>query len=92
MKKLFIGNVPYGADDMDIAAFFRQHGIEATECTVVRDRQTGDARGFGFAQVAVEDYDRALDLSGTDMTIDGRTRQLTINEAQSKGRERSARR
>jgi len=81
VKKLFISNVPFGADDLDIAAFFRTHGIEATDCKVIRDRQSGDSRGFGFATVQDGDAEKALDLTGQDMTIDGRTRQITISEA-----------
>lgn len=81
MKKLFCGNLPFACDDLDIAAFFRSHGIEATDCKVIRDRSTGDSKGFGFAIVQDADAERALDLSGKDMEVDGRRRQLTINEA-----------
>ena len=81
MKKLFCGNLPFSCDDLDIEAFFRTHGIEATDCKVIRDRQSGDSRGFGFATVPAADAEKALDLTGQDMTIDGRTRQITISEA-----------
>lgn len=81
MTKLFVGNLPFECDDVDIESFFHGHGIEATDCKVIRDRDTNKSRGFGFATVQQGDGDRAMDLSGTDLTVEGRTRQLTISEA-----------
>ncbi|CAM9292899.1 unnamed protein product, partial [Sphacelaria rigidula] len=41
-----VGNLPYSANEDDIAHFFEQCGV--TDIYLVRDRDTGDPRGFGY--------------------------------------------
>ena len=51
MKKLFVGNLPYTANETDVQNFFADHGVAVDSITVMRDRFTGQARGFGFAEI-----------------------------------------
>lgn len=51
MKKLFVGNLPYSANENDVQNFFADHGVAVDSITVMRDRFTGQARGFGFAEI-----------------------------------------
>lgn len=51
MKKLFVGNLPYGANETDVQNFFSGHGVTVDTVTVMRDRFTGQARGFGFVEI-----------------------------------------
>ena len=51
MKKLFVGNLPYAANETDVQNFFAAHGINIDSITVMRDRFTGQARGFAFAEI-----------------------------------------
>ncbi len=51
MKKLFVGNLPYAANETDIQNFFSSQGIAVDTITVMRDRFTGQARGFGFVEI-----------------------------------------
>lgn len=51
MKKLFVGNLPYAAQETDVQNFFASHGITIDNITVMRDRFTGQARGFAFAEI-----------------------------------------
>ena len=51
MKKLFVGNLPYGAKETDVQNFFSGHGVTVDTVTVMRDRFTGQARGFGFVEI-----------------------------------------
>ncbi len=51
MKKLFVGNLPYAANETDVQNFFAGHGINVDSITVMRDRFTGQARGFAFAEI-----------------------------------------
>lgn len=51
MKKLFVGNLPYAANETDVQNFFAGHGIAIDTVTVMRDRFTGQARGFGFVEI-----------------------------------------
>jgi RNA recognition motif-containing protein len=51
MKKLFVGNLPYSANETDVQNFFTDHGITVDSVTVMRDRFTSQARGFGFVEI-----------------------------------------
>ena len=51
MKKLFVGNLPYSANETDVQGFFESAGIAIDIVTVMRDRFTGQARGFGFVEI-----------------------------------------
>lgn len=79
MKKLFVGNLPYSANETDIQNFFTERGVNVDTVTVMRDRFTGQARGFGFVEIADDGLAaKAVEAChGQDML--GRT--LVINEA-----------
>jgi len=49
--KLFVGNLAYAATEADITDFFTQAGITVDSVNVMRDRFTGEARGFGFVEI-----------------------------------------
>ena len=51
MKKLFVGNLPYAANETDVQNFFSGYGVTIDTVTVMRDRFTGQARGFGFVEI-----------------------------------------
>ena len=44
---MFIGGLNWETTDESLRAYFEQFG-EITECTVMRENQTGRSRGFGF--------------------------------------------
>jgi len=77
-KKLYVGNLPYSANDAALSDFFSKAG--AVEAAVVMiDKMTGRSRGFGFVTMPNDDEAmKAIDsLNGVEM--DGR--KLTVNEA-----------
>jgi len=94
VKNLFCGNLSFKCEDIDLQEHFEAAGIKPLKVSVIRDRDTGKARGFGFVEVQDGDFDRALELDGKTMVCSGASRALNVNEAQSKdqGRSRSARR
>jgi RNA recognition motif-containing protein len=51
VKKLFVGNLPYAANETDVQNFFSVQGVTVDTVTVMRDRFTGQARGFGFVEI-----------------------------------------
>jgi RNA recognition motif-containing protein len=51
VKKLFVGNLPYAANETDVQNFFTGHGVTVDTVTVMRDRFTGQSRGFGFVEI-----------------------------------------
>ena len=77
--RLYVGNLPFSADENQIRDLFSQGGRSVTEVKLVTDRDTGRPRGFGFVEMGSnEDADSAIrDLNGTD--FGGRA--LTVNEA-----------
>ena len=79
MKKLFVGNLPYSANETDVQNFFADAGVTVDSVTVMRDRFTGQARGFGFVEINDDAAaTRAVEMChGKDLM--GRT--LVVNEA-----------
>jgi len=79
MKKLFVGNLPYSATEADVENFFTQSGVTADSVNVMRDRFTGEARGFGFVEIGNDaDATRAIEsLNGRDLL----GRAVVVNEA-----------
>jgi RNA recognition motif-containing protein len=51
VKKLFVGNLPYSANETDVQNFFSESGVTVDSVTVMRDKFTGQARGFGFVEI-----------------------------------------
>ena len=82
--RLFVGNLPFSADENEIRSLFGQNDRSVEEVKLITDRDTGRPRGFGFVEMGnSEDADQAVrDLNGYEMN----GRQLNVNEA----RERTA--
>lgn len=78
IKKLFVGSLPWGLDDQKLHDLFSQYG-SVTSAIVLKDRQTGRSRGFGFVEMANDqEADEAINkLNGSD--VDGRN--IVVNEA-----------
>jgi RNA recognition motif-containing protein len=80
-RKLYVGNLPYSADEAQLQDLFAQAGTVDT-VSVVRDRETGRARGFAFVEMASdEDAQQAINQLNS-YQLDGRA--LTVNEARPK--------
>jgi RNA recognition motif-containing protein len=83
MSKIYVGNLPYTADENAVRTLFAQHGT-VESVALVNDRDTGRPRGFGFVEMSRTDAARAIQsLNGQDMG----GRQLKVNEAQDKPRD-----
>jgi RNA recognition motif-containing protein len=78
MTKLYVGNLPYQTTEADLQALFEASG-DVASINIVRDRATGQARGFAFVEMAdAEGAQRAIN------ELDRRPyggRNLTVNEA-----------
>ena len=79
MKKLYIGNLPFSATEDQLNEWFAQVGVTPSAVTLIRDRFTGQSRGFAFVEVpSDEDADRAINsLNGQNFG----GRNLVVNEA-----------
>jgi len=80
MAKIYVGNLPFSADEAAVRALFSQHGT-VESVALITDRDTGQPRGFGFVEMSQADAARSIQsLNGYQM--DGRA--LKVNEAQAK--------
>lgn len=77
--KLFVGGLSWGTSNEELSKAFEVFG-EVLEAKVIKDRDTGRSRGFGFVTFAQEDdANRAMqNLNGT--MLDDRT--IRVNMAQ----------
>jgi RNA recognition motif-containing protein len=78
-SRLYVGNLPFSADENSVRELFAQDGRDVTEVKLITDRETGRPRGFGFVEMGNSEHaDTAISaLNGYSM--DGRA--LTVNEA-----------
>ncbi len=79
MKKLYIGNLPFQATEEQVNTLFTQTGVTAPAVTLVKDRFSGQPRGFGFVEVQNdEEAERAI------QSLNGQSfmgRNIVVNEA-----------
>jgi len=76
--KLYVGNLPYETTESDLQALFEGAGQVST-INIVRDRATGQARGFAFVEMSDAESARRA-ISELDKHAYG-GRNLTVNEA-----------
>ncbi len=77
-RKLFVGSLPWAIDDAGLAALFAQAGTVAS-AQIVKDRETGRSRGFGFVEMSSDEeaQNAVKNLNGTD--VEGR--KIVVNIA-----------
>ena len=76
--KLYVGNLPFETTEADLQALFESTG-QVQSINIVRDRATGQARGFAFVEMSdAEGAQRAI--AELDKHQYG-GRNLTVNEA-----------
>jgi len=81
MVNIFVGNLSYSSTEDSVRSLFEQFGT-VERVSIVTDRETGQAKGFGFVEMSgADEAQRAIDnLNGRE--LNGRA--LTINEARPK--------
>lgn len=81
MYKLFVGGLPFSTTDDELQQLFAQHGT-VVSAVVVKDRDTGRSKGFGFVEFENDEEGKAAEkaLNGSD--LGGRS--ITVNEARPK--------
>ena len=75
---IYVGNLSFSTTDEELEQLFAPYG-EITRANVVKDRDSGRSRGFGFIEMVDESAARtAIEaLNGTEL----QGRALTVNEA-----------
>ena len=81
---IYVGNLPYQADDQQLQELFAQHGT-VTSARVIVDKFSGESKGFGF--VDMPDNTEALAAIQATNEQDFLGRNLRVNESQPKPRD-----
>ena len=76
--KLYVGNFPYETSESDLQTLFEASG-QVASINIVRDRATGQPRGFAFVEMSDTEGARKA-ISELDKHQYG-GRSLTVNEA-----------
>ncbi len=63
MKRLYVGNIPFKANEQDLRNWFAQYGFGTDNVQIIRDRFSGRSRGFGFVEIG--DDEEALRAMGS---------------------------
>lgn len=85
MKKLYVGNLPFKATEEELQALFAETGVQPDSLTLLRDRFTGQPRGFGFAEIRDDSEAEKVIAALNGKQFMGRA--LVVNEARPQQRE-----
>jgi RNA recognition motif-containing protein len=79
MSRLFLGNVPHRATEENIQEWIQSQGFIVESVDIIRDRTTGNPRGFCFASLTdpAQMDDAISRLNGKTMS----GRPITVNRA-----------
>jgi len=78
MTTIYVGNLPFSANEADLRVLFERHG-KVDSVKLINDRETGRPRGFGIVEMpSAEAQAPIAALNGDEMN----GRALRINEAQ----------
>lgn len=81
IMNIYVGNLNYNLTEEEVASLFSQYG-EVVSVKLVKDKETGRAKGFGFVEMAddQEGAEAVAKLDGAD--VQGRN--IKVNEAKPK--------
>jgi cold-inducible RNA-binding protein len=86
MAKLFVGSLSYAVDQDGLKEIFEKFGT-VVEAHVIKDRETGRSRGFGFVTMS-SDVEAQAAISGLNgSSVNGRT--IVVNPANDSNRSRT---
>jgi cold-inducible RNA-binding protein len=81
MKNIYVGNLDFNVTEDELRQAFAAYG-QVDNVTILKDRDTGQPRGFGFVEMANdEEAEKAINgINGTQLG----SRALNVNEARPK--------
>ena len=79
--KLFVGNLSFKLTDEELNQLFSEAGKVAS-ANIIKDRETGRSRGFGFVEFESEDEAKAAQEMFNGKEVEGR--EIVVNEARSR--------
>ncbi len=83
---IFVSNLAYGLDTKDLISAFSAYG-EITEAKIIKDRESGRSKGFGFVTFITPDQAKeALNMNGKE--LHGRTVRVNFARKQTQREDR----
>lgn len=78
-RKIYIGNLDYGVTEEDLRKVLEEKDLEVKDIKIIRDKFTGRSKGFGFAELEIDEHvQKAIDsLDGQELE----ERKLKVNKA-----------
>lgn len=75
---IYVGNLSYDVTEDDLRETFSRFG-QVASANVIKDRETGRSKGFGFVEMATQAEAQAAiaDLNGKEL----KARKMNVNEA-----------
>ncbi|HEY7213192.1 MAG TPA: RNA-binding protein [Thermoanaerobaculia bacterium] len=75
---LYVGNLPYRITEDQLRSTFEEYG-RVSSCTIIKDKVTGQSKGFGFLEMPERSEAEAAisSLNGRDLM----GRKINVNEA-----------
>lgn len=80
-KKLYVGNLPYSAQEDSLKSLFAQVGT-VESASVISDNYTGRSKGFGFIEMSSDQEAAAAIEKFNGYNLEGRD--ITVSEARPK--------
>jgi cold-inducible RNA-binding protein len=79
MSRIFIGNIPHTSTDLQLQQWVESFGFIVDSAIVIRDRSTGQSRGFGFVTLKTDHPVNTAIAGLNGQRMLGRI--LTVNQA-----------
>lgn len=76
--KLYVGGLAYSVTDEELEKLFAEHGA-VTSAKVIKDRDSGQSKGFGFVEMNEEKDGQAAMTALNGKDFNGRS--IVVNEA-----------
>jgi cold-inducible RNA-binding protein len=82
---LYVGNLPYRIDEDSLRQLFTPYGtVESSK--VIKDRQTGRSKGFGFIEMTAQAEAEAAIKALNETALDGRNIKVNFAKPKEPGR------
>jgi cold-inducible RNA-binding protein len=76
--KLYVGSLAFSVTEQELEAVFAEYG-KVTSAAVIKDRDSGQSKGFGFIEMADDTEAKAAMAALNGKDISGRS--IMVNEA-----------
>ena len=81
---LYVGNLPYRIDEDSLRQLFTPYGTVETS-KVIKDRQSGRSKGFGFVEMATQPEADAAIKALNEQPVDGRNLKVSLAKPKEPG-------